>query len=248
MKEKQNIIIASLLHRFGGWLVLAVVLGLGVAAGYWGGNWHLVQLQQQLQQQQATIAELYERTERFDYQQHIAQVELGIEQAASKGLQQELLMAQDENFALRRELAFYQKIMAPELEASGVMVDSFELQPNRSTGHFHFRLALVQMDRLRNLTKGSIEIRLSGRLQDQAQSYDLLELAHVEAKDRQFSMRYFTVQAGDFVVPEGFLPERIDVVVNVSGSKQNLSRSFYWADLLAARATASKAGDSSDNT
>jgi hypothetical protein len=232
MKEKQNIITSALVHRFGGWGVIALAISIGALAGYWGGNWHVLTLNERIAQQEATIEQLYERAETFDYQQHIATVELGIERAASQGLQQELLMAQDENFALRRELTFYQKIMAPEMEASGVVIDSLELQQNIAADHYHFRIAIVQMERLRNLTKGTLSMRLHGRRDDQSASFDLLALANVEEKDRQFSMRYFTVQAGDFVLPADFLPERIDVEVKINGASQSLTRSFYWSQLL----------------
>src|SRR5690554_5417929 len=235
MNEKQNIIMAALVHRFGGWFVIVLAIIVGVLIGYLGGHWHTLQLQKQVNEQRDVIEQLYERAETYDYQQHIAMVELGIERAASKSLQQELLMAQDENFALRREITFYQKIMAPEMEASGVVIDSLELQPNLTEGHFHFRLAIVQMERLRNLTKGNFSIRLHGRKDGQPASFDLLALANIEDKDRQFSMRYFTVQAGDFVVPEGLLPERIDIEVAIAGSSQSLTRSFYWSQLLQQR-------------
>lgn len=235
MNEKQNIIIKLLVHRFGGWGLLLLTLMIGVLGGYYIGNWHVVKLQDDIEQLQGTIDQLYQRAEGFDYQQHIATVELGIERAASKNLQQELLIAQDENFALRREITFYQKIMAPEMEANGVVIDSLELQKNITPKHFHFRLAIVQMERLRTLTKGSLNITLHGRKNDKPASYDLLDLANVEAKDRQFSMRYFTVQAGDFVIPEGFLPERIDINVTINGSRQTLSRSYFWSQLLQPR-------------
>lgn len=232
MNEKQNIIMVALVHRFGGWFVIVLAIIVGVLIGYLGGHWHTLQLQKQVNEQRDVIEQLYERAETYDYQQHIAMVELGIERAASQGLQQELLMAQDENFALRRELTFYQKIMAPEMEASGVVIDSLEVQPNIAADHYHFRIAVVQMERLRNLTKGEISMRLHGRKDNQVASYDLLALAHIEAKDRQFNMRYFTVLAGDFILPTEFLPERIDVEVKIEGSRQTLTRSFFWSQLL----------------
>lgn len=232
MNEKQNIITAALVHRFGGGLVIALAILVGILIGYLGGHWHVLQLQTQVKEQRETIDALYERAETYDYQQHIAMVELGIERAASQGLQQELLMAQDENFALRRELTFYQKIMAPEMEASGVVIDSLEIQKNLAEDHYHFRIAVLQMERLRNLTKGEISMRLYGRKDNQLASFDLLTLANIDAKDRQFNMRYFTVMAGDFILPADFLPERIEVEVSVAGTRQTLTRSFFWSQLL----------------
>lgn len=90
MNEKQNIITAALVHRFGGGLVIALAILVGILIGYLGGHWHVLQLQTQVKEQRETIDALYERAETYDYQQHIAMVELGIERAASQGLQQEL--------------------------------------------------------------------------------------------------------------------------------------------------------------
>ncbi|HET8817313.1 MAG TPA: DUF6776 family protein, partial [Pseudidiomarina sp.] len=234
MKASRKIPDLAALTRRMQWVVIAGTLAIGALVGYLAGNWHVFVLQDQVAQLETQVDSLYQRAEEFDYQQHMASVELGIEQAATKSLQQELLSAQDENFALRRELTFYQKIMAPELEASGVVIDSFELQPNRTSDHYHFRLAVVQMERQRSLTKGRVSIQLSGRSQDgSAQSYDVYALANLSEADQEFSMRYFTVQAGDFVLPDNFLPERIDVEVTVAGgTSQQLSKSFYWNQLL----------------
>ena len=245
MNSKQNITSKVVGHRLRLVALGAASLIVGAGLGYLGGHWQVLALQSELANNKAMIESLYEQAETFDYQQHIANVELGIERAASQSLQQELLMAQDENFALRREITFYQKIMAPELEASGVVIDSLELQQNLTAGHFHFRLAIVQMERLRNLTKGKLNIRLHGRKDEQPASYDLLTLAHIEEKDRQFSMRYFTVQAGDFVVPEGLLPERIEVEVVIAGKNQSLTRNFYWSQLLQPRQQAEVAANES---
>ena len=96
--------------------IFFVLFGLaGVAIGYLlgaGQNWYLLQRVADLEERQAT---LYEQAETADYQKHMAEVELGIEQAASQQLQQELAAAQDEALALKRELSFYQKIMGGKI-------------------------------------------------------------------------------------------------------------------------------------
>lgn len=233
MNEKRKLPHLAGLPRTWQLLLLAMVLLIGALIGYLAGHWQVFALQHQLAQQNKQITELYERSEQFDYQQHIAQVELGIERAAATSLQQELLAAQDENFALRRELTFYQKIMSPENKASGVVIDSLELQPSRQANTYHFRLALVQTERQRELISGTLNMRLRGRQDGVPSELDLQSLAAIEAKDRQFSLRYFTVQAGTFVLPDGFIAERIDVEVRIKGAgNQPLLGSFVWEQLL----------------
>lgn len=239
MNEKlKKFDLAQLNRRWQALLLFAVALITGLG-GYLAGHWHSFVVHDQVAQLERQVEQLYERAEQFDYQQHIAQVELGIERAATQSLQQELLAAQDENFALRREITFYQKIMNPDQEIAGVVIDSLELQPGRQPQSFHFRLALVQTERQRNLISGTISMRLRGRQNGAMQDLDLQQLAAIEAKDQQFSMRYFTVQAGQFVLPEGFLPERIDVTVQLRGSQtQPLTRSFFWEQLTEQPVTA----------
>jgi len=216
-------------------VTMIIVAGLIVLVwlGYALGNWHVHYLTDKAAYQERRIDELYGKIEQMEYQQHIARVELDIEKAANKSLQQEMAMAQDENFALRRELAFYQKIMAPELEAEGVIIESLELQPNISPGHFHFSLAIVQLEKDRGAVNGEVAMTLHGRLNGEKHQYNLLDLANTPDNERSFSIRYFTVLAGDIVIPEDFVPERIDVQVRVSrGSQRMLESSFYWSRLL----------------
>ncbi|MEX1221582.1 MAG: DUF6776 family protein [Idiomarina sp.] len=234
MKEKLNIVYWQ--QRWGKLPVTGVIVAfllLLVWIGYGLGNWRVHYLEDQADHHQQRINTLYNEIERLEYQQHILRVELDIEKAANTSLQQEMAMAQDENFALRRDITFYQKIMAPELEAEGVIIESLELKPNFTPGHFHFSLALVQLERQRSAVNGDVSITLSGRLNGDQQSYNLLDLAHMPDNERSFSMRYFTVLAGDFMVPENFVPERIDVRVQLSrGNQRILENSFFWSRLL----------------
>lgn len=234
MKEKLKI--SYWQERFGllPFTLLSVAfIALLIWLGYGLGNWRLAYLEQATEQQEQQLDDLYQQVEQLEYQQHIVRVELEIEKAANSSLQQEMAMAQDENFALRRELTFYQKIMAPELEAEGVIIESMELRPNIAENHFHFRLALVQLERQRQLVGGEVRLILRGRLNDEPKQYDLFELANMPSADRKFNMRYFSVLAGDFMVPDGLVPERIDVQVQLTeGGRRMLDRSFYWSRML----------------
>lgn len=221
MNEKQKNIFFVLFGLVG--------LGVGYLLGA-GHNWYLLQRVAELEERELT---LYEQAETAEYQRHMAEVELGIEQAASKKLLQELAAAQDEALAVKRELSFYQKIMAPELTAAGVVVDDFELKPLNDERHFQFRFAVLQTERQRGFVKGTIHATLEGRdADDQPVTLDLYELAGLDGQERSFTMRYFKAQAGSFRLPEGVAPEQIRVrVVVQDGSPGELERLFLWSEL-----------------
>ncbi|MFC0446487.1 DUF6776 family protein [Pseudidiomarina halophila] len=212
-------------------LIVGAAIG-SLALGYLigaGQSWYLLERVNTLELQ---VERLYEQVETADYEKHIAEVELGIERAASEQLQQDLAVRQDEVLALKRELAFYQKIMAPELEAQGVVIDAFELRPLRQSGHYQFRLAVVQTDRQRGGVKGVLGLTLNGLLNGDKVVLDLFELAELPDSEKEFSMRYFKVQTGSFRLPENFEPESIDVRVNLEGTGNTLlERTFLWSEL-----------------
>ncbi|RUO57817.1 DUF6776 family protein [Pseudidiomarina insulisalsae] len=218
---------------------VGIIASLALAVGYllgMGQNWYLHDHVSELETQ---VERLYEQAETADYQQHIAEVELGIEQAAGEQLQQQLAASQDEILALRRELSFYQKIMAPELAAEGVVIDEFELKSLAQEGHYQFRLAVLQTNRQRGYVKGTVSARLEGRGPDgEALSFDLYELAALDPAEKEFSMRYFKVQTGSFQLPTDFAPEQVRLVVELEeGSNKTLERLFLWSELVGGRNT-----------
>lgn len=221
MNEKQKYTFFVLLTLAG------LAVGYLIAAGH---NWYLLQRVAELEERELT---LYEQAETADYERHMAEVELGIEQAASKQLQQQLAAAQNEALALKRELSFYQKIMAPELSAEGVMVDDVELKQLADDGHYQFRFAVFQTERQRSFVKGNIQATLEGRNEaNEVVKFDFYELAGIPAEEQRFTMRYFKAQTGSFRLPPGFSPEQVRIRVTLEeGSPRELERLFLWSEL-----------------
>lgn len=214
-------------------LLIAAFCAAVIYLAYYGGVWHAGHLKNQVNEQQQQLQQLYQQLERMEYQRNVLQVELDIEKSSNQGLQQQLGQLQEENYSLRENVAFYQKIMAPELQQGGVIIESLALSANRAERHFHFSLALLQVEQRRSLVEGEIAIQLVGRKDGKEKRYDLLELANIQQADHNFAMRYFTLYEGDFFLPEGVVPERIDVTATMTkGAKGQLERSFFWQDSL----------------
>ncbi len=211
-------------------MILAAVLVVYLA--YLAGVWHAQALKEEVAEQEEQLDQLYQRLEQMEYQRHVLQVELDIERSANQSLQDELSALQNDNYGLRRDLAFYQKIMAPELQESGVTIDSLTVTANRSENHFHFSLALLQIEQRRNFVQGNVTVELIGRIDGEKKRYDLLDLANIGDDDRSFSMRYLSLYEGDFFMPEGLAPERVEVRVRLTkGGKGTLDRAFFWKEI-----------------
>ncbi|MFD2632287.1 DUF6776 family protein [Idiomarina piscisalsi] len=221
--------------RIGRLPTFLAVVGLVVLfayLAYLAGVWHANSLKETVREQSNQLDDMYKRLEQMEYQRHVMQVELDIERSSNQSLQDELTALQNDNYALRRDLAFYQKIMAPELQQGGVTIDSITVTPNQAEKHFHFSLAVLQIEQRRRFVEGRVAIDLVGRVNGEKRRFDLMKLANIGADERNFTMRYFSVYEGDFFMPEGLVPERIDVSVTLTdGGRGTLNRSFFWKDI-----------------
>lgn len=208
-------------------LIFLTLLLSGVAfAGYKIGAVIDVWQSERLQGQEFRLSNLYQELDQKIRQINYLTVELEVEKKANAQMQQELLQIRQESFELRRELNFYQKVLAPELVANGISVEQFQVEPTNMENRYRFRFALVQTDSQKRNAKGYIRIKLLGTQQESTQSYDLAELAGLSKGDLKFSFHYFQYFEGEVVLPEGMLPESLEVKVVLPKTKWQKYKSF----------------------
>ncbi|MGX5914955.1 DUF6776 family protein [Aliidiomarina sp. Khilg15.8] len=219
------------LGRFRFTLLLVTLIALSMWIGYGLANARLSWLEQQQQRSSETIERLRQSYEQLEYENNILRVELEVENVATRRLQQALRDSLDDYAAARQELAFYQRVMAPELEADGITIDSFNVRPT-GPGIYHFSLTLVRIERAQQqIAQGQVELELQGRHQGQNQVLDLFDLANLGGDRREFAMNYFTNLDGSFQVPADFMPQT--VVVRVQSNRGgNTEQVFLWRELL----------------
>lgn len=215
-----------------------VLLFIGIAiafsvAGYLVGNIRLIYLEQEARLFAQQRDSLHQRMQQQEYRSNILQVELDVERAATQALQQELRLTQDENANIRRELTFYQRVMAPELNADGISIDSMTVNALPGTNSFYFRLILLQQERIQQLAQGSLRLTLRGLQDGERQEYSLLTLAGIDEGSTQFVMSYFSLTEGSFTLPKNFVPETLHVNVRSRQGRQT-ERTFQWQQLITA--------------
>jgi hypothetical protein len=169
-------------------------------------------------------------------QVEMLKAELQMQEATNAVMQKELMDQIDEMYEQRRELAFYRRIMAPEKEASGVVIEDFVITATASEGFYRFRLVLMQLKRTKLFAKGRITLSLEGSQNGEPTVLDLAKLAELSDQQIKFSFRYFQEIEGAFTLPEGFVPERVEVGASVParGSRKATAtaRMFSWQQLL----------------
>ncbi|MDF3123922.1 MULTISPECIES: DUF6776 family protein [Rheinheimera] len=217
-------------------LVTAGLMGLAALAGQLFGNYYYVKqvnvLSSKLEESQkktnSLTASMNEQLKQNDY----LTAELAVEKSAGQLIQQELKAEQQKLFDTRKELAFYQRIISPELQADSLIIDSFSISPGASATKYRFNLVLIQQDKQRNFAKGTVDLKLHGFSGDKRDSIDLLQLAGFSKSDKAFSFKYFQIIEGEFSLPEGFKPEKVDVALKVAAARSaksaKVDKSFFW--------------------
>src|SRR3990167_6174509 len=84
----------------------------------------------------------------------------------------------------------------------------------------------------RIFAKGTVELKLHGFAEDKRDTLDLLQLAGFKKSDKAFSFKYFQIIEGEFSLPEGFKPEKVDVALKVAAARSaksaKVDKNFFW--------------------
>lgn len=206
-------------------LLLVVVITMGYLGFELGGeadNWR----QTKLQDQEYRLSNLYRELDQKIRQINYLSVELEVEQRANEQIQQELLEIREESFALRRELNFYQKVLAPELVADGISVEQFHVEPTNIENRYAFRFALVQTNSAKRYARGYIRLNLVVSQKEQKLELDLAKLAELSKSDLKFSFHFFQYFEGEFQLEPDMIAEQLAVKVVQPKTKWQSYKAF----------------------
>ncbi|MCW8833523.1 MAG: hypothetical protein OQK03_09410, partial [Colwellia sp.] len=143
---------------------LAVLIMLCLFIGYRLGNYYHNFQVSTLAQQKQRLDDLYHQQAKQVERIHTLEVELAVEQLANQNAQATLKQMADEHYQVKTELAFYEKVMAPEKEADGLVIDNVKVNATQSPNHFEFQVILVQQLLKKRYAKGYIELEVIGSL------------------------------------------------------------------------------------
>lgn len=206
-------IVAKGLGPFKSALLLFSVIGLCLYVGYRIGNYYHTFQMKTLASQDARLDDLYRQQESSLKRIHTLEVELEVERYANLDAQNSIKAMEESHFEVKKELAFYQKVMAPEKVADGVIIDQVSIEPTESPQYFQFLTVLVQQKIRKRYAKGYIEFRVKGSLNGKPTTIPLSDMSELTKKDRSFSFQYFQRISGAFTLPKGFVPEAVIVAV-----------------------------------
>lgn len=164
------------------------------------------------------------------------EVELQTSQVIVQQLTEQQRILFNENAELKRELVFFQRIMAPEDVINGVKLESLTFIPEVSDDYYFMQVVLMQVQKKKRHIKASADMIFYGSEAGEPAEYRWSDLVDAKEQKLTFSFRYFQTIEASIKFPMGFVPERVAFVGKVKGNRWNsglnLKQSFDWSAVL----------------
>jgi hypothetical protein len=155
-----------------------------------------------------------------------------IDETARAQVQGSLSELQDQILELREELAFYRGIVSPEDAGTGLRIQSLKLTQGPQDRMYHYRLVLIQSIKHEQRATGSVELVVHGARAGQPVRLGLRELGEFGKTPLAYSFRYFQDFEGDLLLPDGFVPGRVEVALAPRGGGEAVRKSFDWSTIV----------------
>lgn len=212
-------------------LKLLVVLAVGGLIGYFAGNRQELAQSSLLVVQQETLDRQGKAIGQLKTELGVKDTQLATQRAAFEQLQTTLKSQEAQVQELKRQLAFFERIMRPTGEQVGVVIDNLTLQETSIPGRYHYRLALTQPAKKRELFRGQVQIRVEGSLADKPKTLMGRDLG-MKVSEWRYALRYFQLLEGNWQLPEGFVPDRIRVTINKDGRQPAQELLVEWGEVI----------------
>jgi len=157
-----------------------------------------------------------------------------IDGGAAKELLITLSDREKEMRVLREELNFLKSMVSSKESMPGLNIRDFVLRELSKSGRYAFKLVLLQVenDDQAHVIKGSVKIRVQGRLKGKSKTLAWDGGAAPRVSELQFKFQFFQRLEGELLFPEGFEPENILVKAEPSGKSQSPFQKIYsWSSV-----------------
>ena len=213
-------------------VAVALVVGgyLTFEFGRIQADYNVVDAAQERQDDENRIAELEKQIGALKQEIALLETHRNINWEAYKDVETSLANLQEKIQEQGDAIAFYRGIISPADGQRGLRVQDLRLSKGKDDRQYHVKLVLVQVMQHDRSVKGEVSFSLEGAQDGVAATYDLEQLVPAdEASNWPFSFRYFQNFDRQLILPEGFLPERINIeVLSRTKSIASVRQSFLW--------------------
>jgi len=157
-----------------------------------------------------------------------------LERQTIANLQGDMIKQQDEVYKLRKELEFYQGIMAAAGESRGFNIQGLRIEETSQPRSYYFKLILTHVSKSDKMAAGKLSILLEGVQDDMPRTIDIRELTLSKSLSLVFKFSSFERIEGSIMLPDGFVAHRVIVRARLEGKKTTpeMERIFDWTEAI----------------
>jgi hypothetical protein len=220
------------------WVGAACVLALGVASGLGYFVGHAVSNSPPVTPSEAVAAGDPEQAnavlrENEALKQQVVSLEQSsaVDKQALAAIQDSLVRQRETIAQLQEDVLFYKQIAEPESTQAelGLVIGQLDLTTTRDPKRLRYKLEFRQQGGTGRLS-GHANVNVLGDQDGQRVSLPLSSLSKSEKNlDIPLGFRYFQNVEGELELPEGFTPERVEVLAATEGDKaKSVQKGFGW--------------------
>lgn len=212
-------------------LVLITLLGV---ASFVAGRYQALEAQAHaIAQRDQLLIDLQETREQMStHNQRVIMLEKGgeVDRRSTEGLRQNMVDLRTQIATLQEEVAFYKGIMAPSTNKNDLRLQKVEITKALEEHRYRYKVVVTQVGTNQSYISGLAAVNITGVLDGKQIVYGLRDVSEdVQDYGIKFKFRYFQEIEGDLVLPAGFTPESVEVVLQSNGSKANrVTETYPW--------------------
>ena len=230
-------------HRPGQRALFTLLVLIGVAlsaAGGWGYAYYTTVLTQEGDKAEknellAQLSEARKKNENLERQVAILDRTSAVDKQTGLELQETLTSLRQRVAQLEEDVLFYRKVVEEETKETGLVIEQLDIDATRSSDRYRYKLVMRQQDADGDTyLAGHVNFNLVGQLRGQQVVLPLRDLSEAEVDlDIRLRFKYFQNIEGEFVLPEGFQPDRIQIAaVATEPVSKRFSEEFGWVVAL----------------
>jgi hypothetical protein len=215
-----------------GVLLVGAVAYLSFELGRYEAGYSKLDERRQVTDLSVAIGERDEEIEELNRRLAILETSRDIDAETYEAIEANLAKLEQKIQAQEEELGFYRGIVSPGDGVAGLKIQDVEVIPeDREEQEHMLRLILVQAIVHNQRVTGTVRVRLSGSLDDEAAEFELGDLVAAGGPaEIAYGFRYFQSLEQGLVLPKGFEPEQIRIEIRPREPRgEPQTQTFSWA-------------------
>ncbi len=212
---------------------IVIILVAIAQLAYWYGGASIKSDYKQLTEDHKNVVEQLSLAEaRYqDVSQQLTNAQLGsdIDRKAVNEVRTTVSEHKETINQLNEEINFYKGLMAPTERERGLGIRSWEVYPGSEPNRFQYKLVLQQLALKHTVLKGTVQVNIVGKRNGIEETLPLDILSEQVDKILKLRFKYFQYVDGELIIPEGFTPDRVDIVAKATSPKAvSVDKHYGW--------------------